>query len=60
MVDFSLTDKVALITGGSRGIGEEIAVALAEQGANCILVSRKIEGLNKVKDRIEGNGGKSE
>jgi 3-oxoacyl-ACP reductase-like protein len=42
MVTFSLKDKIALITGASRGIGEEIAHTLAENGAHCILVSRKI------------------
>jgi len=60
MVDFSLTNKVALITGASRGIGEAIALALAEHGAHCILVSRKIEGLQAVKEKIEQLGGKAD
>ncbi|MDX2501210.1 MAG: SDR family NAD(P)-dependent oxidoreductase, partial [Deltaproteobacteria bacterium] len=37
MVDFSLKNKIALITGASRGIGEAIAIALSEHGARCIL-----------------------
>ena len=57
MVDFSLTNKIALITGASRGIGEAIALTLSEYGAHCILVSRKIEGLEAVKEKIEQAGG---
>ena len=60
MVDFSLTDKIALITGASRGIGEAIAKALAEQGAKCILVSRKPEGLDRVAGEINQAGGQAE
>jgi NAD(P)-dependent dehydrogenase (short-subunit alcohol dehydrogenase family) len=60
MVNFSLADKIALITGASRGIGEAIALALAKYGARCILVSRKIEGLQKVKETIENAGGQAE
>ncbi len=60
MVDFSLRDKTALITGASRGIGEAIAMTLAEQGAHCILVSRKIEELQGVVNRIVEAGGSAE
>jgi len=60
MVDFSLTGKIALITGASRGIGESIAKALAAQGAQCILVSRKAEGLDKVAEEIRKEGGMAE
>ncbi len=60
MVDFSLKDKIALITGASRGIGEAIAMTLSEYGARCILVSRKIEGLEQVGENIEQNGGQAE
>jgi len=42
---YDLTGKIALVTGASRGIGEEIAKALASLGAEVILVSRKLEGL---------------
>ncbi|MBT3258784.1 MAG: SDR family oxidoreductase [Deltaproteobacteria bacterium] len=60
MVSFELTDKTALITGASRGIGEAIAMNLAAHGARCILVSRKIEGLEAVKEKIVTAGGKAE
>jgi NAD(P)-dependent dehydrogenase (short-subunit alcohol dehydrogenase family) len=60
MISFSLENKVALITGASRGIGEAIAVALAEHGATCVLVSRRPEGLEDVKQKIEALGGKAE
>lgn len=57
---FSLIGKIALITGASRGIGEEIAMTLSENGAHCILVSRKIEGLEAVVKNIENAGGSAE
>jgi NAD(P)-dependent dehydrogenase (short-subunit alcohol dehydrogenase family) len=57
MLNFSLENKIALITGASRGIGEAIALTLAEFGAHCILVSRKMEGLQLVKEKIENGGG---
>ena len=60
MVDFSLKDKVALVTGASRGIGEAIAITLSEHGARCILASRKIEELEKVKSNIEKSGGQAD
>ncbi len=59
-VDFSLKGKVALITGASRGIGEAIAVSLAEYGAHCILASRKIDALKSVEKKIVDNGGKAD
>lgn len=57
--DFSLTDKVAVVTGASRGIGEAIARAFAEQGATVVLSSRKQEGLDKVAESIKSDGGKA-
>ena len=54
-----LRDKVAIVTGASRGIGAAIAGHMAEEGANVVLVSRKIEGLQAVADEIRGNGGEA-
>jgi NAD(P)-dependent dehydrogenase (short-subunit alcohol dehydrogenase family) len=56
---FDLTGRVAIVTGGSRGIGEAIAMALSEFGAKVVLASRKIEGLNAVKEKIEAAGGEA-
>jgi len=60
MVDFSLRNKIALVSGASREIGEAIATTLSEYGARCILVSRKIDGLQKVKAKIEQRGGRAD
>ena len=42
---FRLNGKRALITGGSRGLGREMALSLAEAGADLILVGRDVESL---------------
>ena len=59
IADFSLKDKSAIITGGSRGIGEAIAKGFAEQGATLILCSRKQEGVDAVANEINAAGGKA-
>src|SRR5713226_5489884 len=55
MPDFDLTDRVAIVTGGSRGIGEATAAALADQGARVVISSRKLEGLQGAADRINAH-----
>jgi NAD(P)-dependent dehydrogenase (short-subunit alcohol dehydrogenase family) len=57
---FDLTGKVALVTGASRGIGREIALALAGAGADVVLASRKQEGLDAVAEEIAALGGEAE
>ena len=57
---FDLTGKIALVTGASRGIGEEIAKLLGEQGAFVLVSSRKLEDCQIVADAIIAAGGKAE
>jgi len=57
---FDLTDRIALITGASRGIGEAIARAFADAGALVIVTSRKIDGCEAVAASIREAGGKAE
>jgi len=56
---FKLDNKVAIITGASRGIGEAIAKAISLAGAKVVLSSRKIEGLQRVADEINQAGGEA-
>lgn len=54
----SLNDKVALVTGGSRGIGKAIALELAKRGATVIVnYNSSEEAANAVVDEIKANGG---
>ncbi len=55
----SLAGKVALITGASRGIGLAIAELFAQQGAEVILCSRKLESLEEAAQGIRAKGGKA-
>jgi len=57
---FSLEGKVAIVTGGSKGIGREIALAFAEVGADVVVCSRALDGqLEAVAEEIRGLGRRS-
>jgi NAD(P)-dependent dehydrogenase (short-subunit alcohol dehydrogenase family) len=57
---FDLTGRVALVTGASRGIGEAIAKAFAQQGARVVVSSRKQEACEEVARGIVAAGGEAE
>jgi NAD(P)-dependent dehydrogenase (short-subunit alcohol dehydrogenase family) len=57
-MDFSLKNKVALITGASRGIGEATAKGLAQAGADLAIASRKLPDLEKVAEEVKKTGRK--
>jgi NAD(P)-dependent dehydrogenase (short-subunit alcohol dehydrogenase family) len=56
VVDFSLKDKVAIVTGGSRGIGRSIALGLAEAGADVAIAARKPEALAEATQAVAATG----
>ena len=56
---FRLDNKIALVSGASRGIGEAIALALGEQGAHVICTSRKVESCEAVAQAIRDAGGEA-
>lgn len=52
-------NKVAVVTGGGRGLGSEVSLALAKLGATVFLSGRTAKPLDETKDAIEANGGKA-
>ncbi len=56
-MNIDLTGKTAVITGGSRGLGEAMAKSLSESGAAVALVARDTQRLEQVRDAITGQGG---
>jgi NAD(P)-dependent dehydrogenase (short-subunit alcohol dehydrogenase family) len=57
---FDLTGKVAVVTGGSRGLGEEIAEGLAEAGASLVLVARREQWMVPAVARLREMGARCE
>jgi NAD(P)-dependent dehydrogenase (short-subunit alcohol dehydrogenase family) len=56
VADFSLAGKVAIVTGGSRGIGRSAAIALAEHGADVAIAARKPEALAEAVAAVSATG----
>jgi NAD(P)-dependent dehydrogenase (short-subunit alcohol dehydrogenase family) len=52
-----LAERIALVTGASRGLGAAIALALAHAGAHVVAVARTVGGLEQLDDRIRAAGG---
>jgi len=52
-----LADRIALITGASRGIGYATAIALAKAGAHVVAIARTVGGLEELDDAIQAAGG---
>ncbi|WP_178988488.1 SDR family oxidoreductase [Winogradskyella schleiferi] len=55
----NLDNRTIIITGASSGIGEATAKKLANDGANVVLMARREDKLNSIKEAIESNGGKA-
>ena len=56
IVDLGLKDRVAIVTGGSRGIGRSIALALAGEGCNVAICARGEEALRKTETELRERG----
>ena len=53
---FDLTGRVAIVTGGSKGLGRAMALGFAERGADVVIASRKLEGCERVADEVRAHG----
>ena len=53
---FDMTGKVAIVTGGSRGLGREMVLAFAEHGADVVIASRKLDNCQAVADEVRALG----
>lgn len=58
-MSYPLEGQIALVTGGSRGIGKATAIGFAEAGADVVVVSRRLPDLEKVAEEIRGLGRRS-
>src|ERR1700693_4848119 len=57
MADNPLSNRIALVTGASRGIGAALALELAQAGAHVVAVARTVGGLEELDDKIKAAGG---
>lgn len=57
---FDLTGRTAIVTGGSRGIGKQMAEGLAEAGADLMLCARRVEWLDETLPEFRGKGFRAE
>ena len=53
---FDFTDKVVLVTGGSRGLGRAMVLAFAERGADAVITSRKQDNCERVAEEVRAMG----
>ncbi|OGP89968.1 MAG: hypothetical protein A2156_06000 [Deltaproteobacteria bacterium RBG_16_48_10] len=51
-----LKDKIAIVTGGAKGMGKEFSLAFAREGAHVVVCARDVSGLEKVASEIKGMG----
>jgi NAD(P)-dependent dehydrogenase (short-subunit alcohol dehydrogenase family) len=58
VADVDLSGKVALVTGGSRGLGREMVLALAEHGADVVIASRKLDSCEKLANEVRERFGR--
>src|SRR5437763_16349365 len=58
MTKFDLSGRVAIVTGGSRGLGHSIVLGLAQAGADVVIASRKLDNCKAVAEEVEATTGR--